>query len=99
MGVVARVGQIRAGRGFSRPPLFRGGRGKFGPGRDIPDLPGVGIFGSGRSIFFLLFFLLFFVGVRPGRPAGRAGRALKNGSEKHKIVMEIGRGGVLGGIF
>ena len=35
---------------------------------------------------------------RAGRPAG-PGRALKNGSEKHEIVMEIGRGGVLGGIF
>ena len=31
----------------------------------------------------------------PAGPAG-PGRALKNGSEKHEFVMEIGRGGVLG---
>ena len=35
---------------------------------------------------------------RAGRPAG-PGRALKNGSEKHEIIIEIGPGGVLGGIF
>ena len=68
--------------------------GKFGPGRDIPDLrffvgvgqiragPGYSRPPGGRDFW-----------VRPDRPA-RPGRALKNGSKKRReIVMEICHGG------
>ena len=63
-----------------------------------------------RGYFFLILLLLllfiiffyFFFGGGPAGPAGRPagpGWALKNGSQNHEIIIEIGPGGVLGGIF